>query len=156
MQIDLNYKIKDKKGKPRKVRIPQLDEEANQKTDNFGNPLFEDGEYFKVRDVLEEICINPLPKINSQTGRVDEIPVDHKKVLFKVLHRLLEANSSIDLSSDEVTLLKPYINRRYNSPLLVGQVTQIIDPHDKEWSLEKNEKKSKAKETNQNSSRKSH
>lgn len=160
MQIDLSYKIKNEKGKPRKVRIPQLDEEANQETDNFGNPLFKDGEYFKVIDVLEEVCVNPIPKVNAQTGRGEEVPVDHKRVLFKIFHRIQAVKgSSVDLSSDEVTLLKPYISRRYNSPLLVGQVIKIIDPHDEDWSLEEKKEAKKGKDkdkTRQDSSGKSH
>lgn len=156
MQIDLNYKIKKKDGKPQRVRNPQLDEDMNQKTDNFGNPLFEDGEWFTLRDIIEEVCVGPPPKINSQTGRAEEVPVDHKKKLFRIFHKLQESKVMIDLSSDEVTLLKPYINRRYNSPLLVGQVFNIIDPHDEDWSLKKKEEKSKSKKTRQRSSGKSH
>lgn len=157
MQIDVNYKIKDKKGKPRRERVPQLTEDMNQKTDSFGNPLYEDGVWFTLKGILEEVCISPPPKINSQTGRPEEIPIEHKKKLFKILHRLQTSVNSIDLSSDEVTLLKTYINRRYISPLLVGQVFNIIDPHDEDWSLEKKEGKNKKKnKTRQSSSGKAH
>ena len=144
MQIDLNYKIKTREGKAQKIRVPILDDDQNQKTDNFGNPLFKDGEYFTVRKVLEEVCVSPPPKINSQTGRVEEISDDHKNRLFKIFHRVQNSNSLLDLSSDDIALLKPYINRRYNSPLTVGQVFNVIDPHDEKWSLN-GKKKTKQK-----------
>lgn len=141
MQVLLNHKIKKKDGKNQRVREPQLDEDQNQITDNFGNPLFKDGDWFTLRSVLEEVCIAPIPRTSPQSGRPEEISTDHKKMLFKIFHRLQDAKETMELSTGEVETLKPYINRRYNSPLTVGQVFNIIDPHNEDWSL--NEKKKK-------------
>lgn len=145
MQILLNQKIKNRKGKPEKIREPELNEEGIQNVDENGILKWIYTRWFDVREALEDVCSNPIPKVNAMTGRNEEIPAEHKKKLFRIFHRIQDSNSSLDLGTDEVELLKIYLNRRFNSPVTIGQIFHIIDPHSADWNLEKEEKKKGSK-----------
>lgn len=118
MKIDINYQFKNLDGKP----IPQ----------NIGDPKKK-----KPPFTLRSACINvltvPPQETDERTGRIKESSAEHNIMLTELAREIYSSNGIIELSADDVKLLKDYINKRYNqSPSIVTQAYEILDPTDAE------------------------
>lgn len=129
MKIDLNYKFFSMQGKIVKKRIPLLDENENQIFNDFGAPQFEIVGDFTLRKCIEDTLFNPPLIKDARTGQFAQISNEKKKACYKLLNRVLNHKEGlIDLESEEQSLLKDLITRKYNSPWTSGQAREAIDP----------------------------
>ena len=129
MKIDLNYKFLTTKGKVVKERVPQLDENENQVFNDFGAPQFKLKGDFTLRTIIEETLFNPSLVRDPRTGNFVQISDEKKKACYKLLNRVLNNKDGlIELESEEQSLLKGLIMKKYNSPWTVGQARQALDP----------------------------
>jgi len=129
MKIDLNYKFLTMQGKIFKEKVPQLDENENQVFNEFGAPQFLIKGDFTLRKIIEETLFTPPLQREPRTGQFVQISEEKKKACYKLLHKILNHKEGlIELESEEQTLLKDLITRKYNSPWTVGQAREAIDP----------------------------
>jgi len=129
MKVDLNYKFLTMKGKVVKEKIPQLDENENQIFNEFGAPQFELKGDLTLRKIVEETLFNPPLAREPRTGQFVQISDEKKKVCYVLLNKVLNHKDGlIELESEEQTLLKDLIMKKYNSPWTVGQARHAIDP----------------------------
>lgn len=131
MKIDLNYKFKTMDGKTVKEKVPLLDENENQIFNDFGAPQFKLKGDFTLRKIIEDTLANPPLDRDPRTGQFVQISEEKKKTCFKLLHKILGCKETlIELESEEQTLLKSLITKKYNSPWTTGQARHALDPTD--------------------------
>lgn len=128
MNIDLNYKFKELDGKVICPPEPVLDDDGNQKKDERGVPLFKKGKDFTLRTVCRNVLLNPPVDIDQRTGKPKEIPGEDKQDWYELAKAINQSDGLYDFSAEEITLLKDFINKKYPSPLIVGQARQVLDP----------------------------
>jgi len=129
MKIDLNHKFLTLKGKVVKEKIPQLDENENQIFNEFGAPQFELKGDLTLRKIIEETLFNPPLAREPRTGQFVQISEEKKKACYVLLNKVLNHKDGlIELESEEQTLLKGLITKKYNSPWTIGQAQHAIDP----------------------------
>jgi len=129
MKVDLNYKFLTMKGKAVKEKIPQLDENENQIFNEFGAPQFELKGDLTLRKIIEETLFNPPLAREPRTGQFVQISDEKKKACYILLNKVLNHKDGlIELESEEQTLLKDLITKKYNSPWTTGQARHAIDP----------------------------
>jgi len=126
MKIKLNYVFKTLDGKPIQNQSAELDEKGQ--------------EQIKRKDfTFRQACENALliEPINPQTGRamksIDGVEKNRRGGLAYQIHK---AGSEIDLSVDDVKLLKDLI-AEMGSPLIVYQAWNILDPRDPKETIPK-------------------
>lgn len=130
MKIDLNYKFKTMDGKVVKERVPKLDEGENQIYNDFGVPQFEVKGDFTLRKIIEDTLFSPPLIRDPRTGQFAQISEEKKKACYVLLNRVLNHKDGlIDFESEETTLLKDLITKKFNSPWTIGQARDILDPH---------------------------
>jgi len=142
MKIDLNYKFLTMKGKVVKERVPQLDENENQVFNDFGAPQFKLKGDFTLRTIVEETLFNPSLVRDPRTGNFVQISDEKKKACYKLLNKVLNHKDGlIEFESEEQSLLKGLIMKKYNSPWTTGQARKALDPtSDSETEEEEGEK----------------
>ena len=129
MKIDLNHKFLTMKGKVVKEKIPQLDENENQIFNEFGAPQFELKGDLTLQKIVEETLFNPPLAREPRTGQFVQISDEKKKACYVLLNKVLNHKDGlIELESEEQTLLKDLITKKYNSPWTTGQARHAIDP----------------------------
>jgi len=128
MKIDMNYKFRDLDGKVEKERILDEDEKGNPKRDREGFPMLKLGAPLTLRKICTEVLVNPPMDIDPATKRPKEVAADIKLDAWNLAQRIHASDGLVDLTSDEVTMLKKAINRRYPSPATVAQAFAILDP----------------------------
>jgi len=129
MKIDLNYKFLTMKGKVVKERVPLLDENENQIFNEFGAPQFELKGDMTLRKIITETLFNPPLNRDPRTGNFVQISDEKKKACYVLLNKILaHKDGLIELESEDQTLLKGLIAKKYNSPWTVGQAREAIDP----------------------------
>jgi len=129
MKIDLNYKFLTTDGKVVKERVPLLDENENQIFNDFGAPQFKLTGDFTLRKIIEETLFNPSLIRDARTGNFVQISDEKKKACYKLLNKVLNHKDGlIEFESEEQTLLKSLIMKKYNSPWTVGQAQKALDP----------------------------
>lgn len=129
MKIDLNYKFLDMDGEVVKEKIPLLDENENQIFNNFGAPQFKIKGDFTLRKIIQETLFNPPLSREPRTGQFVQIPEKKKEECYILLNKILNHKQGlIELESEEQSLLKELIAKKYNSPWTVGQAKKAIDP----------------------------
>ena len=129
MKIDLNYKFLSLRGKVVKEKVPQFDGNENQVFNEFGAPQFELKGDFTLRKIIEETLFNPPLSREPRTGQFAQISEEKKKACYKLLNKVLNHKDGlIDLESEDTSLLKDLITKKYNSPWTVGQAREILDP----------------------------
>jgi len=129
MKVDLNFKFKTMKGKTVKERVPNLDENENQIFNDFGAPQFKLTGDLTLRKIIEQTLFNPALVRDPRTGNFVQISDEKKRACYKLLNKVLNHKDGlIDLESEEQTLLKGLIMKKYNSPWTVGQAREILDP----------------------------
>ena len=129
MKVDLNHKFLTMKGKVVKEKIPLLDENENQIFNEFGAPQFELKGDLTLRKIVEETLFNPPLAREPRTGQFVQVSDEKKKVCYVLLNKVLNHKDGlIELESEEQTLLKDLIMKKYNSPWTVGQARHAIDP----------------------------
>jgi len=142
MSIDLNYKFKTLKGKVVKEKVPILDEGENQVVSEFGIPQFELRDDFTLRKLIEDTLFNPPMIRDERTGQARQITDQKKKACYKLLNKVMNNKDGlIDLKSDEITLLKDLITKKFNSPWTTGQACDILDPAEAAENKETDPKK---------------
>lgn len=129
MKVDLNYKFLTMKGKVVKEKIPRLDENENQIFNDFGAPQFELKGDFTLRKIIEDVLFAPPLIRDARTGQFAQISEDKKKACYVLLNKVLNHKDGlINFDSDEQTLLKDMITKKFNSPWTVGQAREVLDP----------------------------
>jgi len=128
MKIDMNYKFKSLEGKIIKEQVIDEDEQGNPKRDKDGFPLLRLGSPLTLRKICIEVLVNPPIEIDQITKRAKEISSDLKIKMWELAQAIHSTNGLIDLSADDITMLKKLINKRYTSPLTVAQALAILDP----------------------------
>lgn len=131
MKIDLNHKFLTMKGKVVKEKVPMLDKNENQIFNEFGAPQFKLRGDFTLRKIIEETLANPPLDRDPRTGNFVQISEQKKKDCYKLLNKILNHKQGlIELESEEQTLLKALITKKYNSPWTTGQACHALDPTD--------------------------
>lgn len=129
MKVDLNHKFLTLKGKVVKEKVPLLDENENQIFSEFGTPQFKLKGDLTLRKIIEETLFNPPLIREPRTGQFIQISEEKKKASYKLLHKVLNCKDGlIEFESEEQTLLKDLIMKKYNSPWTTGQAREVIDP----------------------------
>lgn len=129
MKIDLNYKFLTIRGKVVKERVPKLDEDENQIFNDFGTPQFELKGDFTLRKIIEDTLFSPPLIRDPRTGQFAQISEEKKKACYVLLNKVLNHKEGlIDFESEEQTLLKELITKKYNSPWTTGQARHALDP----------------------------
>ena len=131
MKIDLNHKFLTMKGKVVKEKVPLLDENENQVFNEFGTPQFVLKGDMTLRKLIEETLFNPPLDRDPRSGQFVQQSDGKKKECFKLLNKVLaNKDGLIDFESEEQTLLKNLITKKYNSPWTSGQARNALDPTD--------------------------
>lgn len=131
MKIDVNYKFKTLENKVQRETEFEKDENDNPKRDKFGNLIPKLGTPFTLRSACLNVLTNPPTDSDGRTGRPTEVSAEHNIMLAELAREIYKSNGLIDLSADDIKLLKGYINKRYNqNPLIVTQAYEILDPTD--------------------------
>lgn len=129
MKIELNHKFKTLKGKVVKEKVPKLDEGENQIFNDFGAPQFELKGDFTLRKLIEDTLFSPPLIRDQRSGNFVQISDQKKRDCYKLLNKIINhKDGMIDLASEEITLLKDLITKKFNSPWTVGQAREILDP----------------------------
>jgi len=129
MKVDLNFKFLTMKGKVVKEKIALLDESENQVFNEWGAPQFELKGDLTLRKIIEETLFNPPLTREPRTGQFVQISDEKKKACYVLLNKVLNHKDGlIELESEEQTLLKDLITKKYNSPWTTGQAREILDP----------------------------
>ena len=131
MKIDLNYKFLTMDGKAVKEKVPLLDENENQVFNDFGAPQFKLKGDMTLRKIITETLFNPPLTRDPRTGQFAQISEEKKKTCYVLLNKVLSHKQGlIELESEEQTLLKGLITKKYNSPWTTGQARHALDPTD--------------------------
>jgi hypothetical protein len=72
-----------------------------------------------LRTVLLGACLNTL--------RADELMDAKQKVTLYLLSKKIAEKGDVELTSDDIVLLKDRVGKAYN-PLVVGRVYEVLDP----------------------------
>lgn len=129
MKINVNYRFVNIEGKEQ--REPEIERDKNDLPirDKFGNLIPKLGPRFTLRSACLVVLTNPPQETNERTGKTPESSVEHNFYLAELAREIYKSNGLIDLSVDDVKLLKDYINKRYNqNPLVVIQAHEVLDP----------------------------
>ncbi len=118
MKIKLNYVFKTLDGKPIINRVAEKDEE--------GKKVVVEKE-FTFKQICENALLVQVPDSRGQP--VKSIDGNEKVRRYSLALQIHNAKSEIDLSVDDVKLLKDLI-ADMGSPLIVGQAWNILDPRD--------------------------
>lgn len=138
MKIDMNYKFENIKGKTIRETEYEKDKDDILIRDKNGNFIQKVGVPFTLRTACLNVLTDPPVDHNDRTGRPVEVSVEHNLMLGELAREIYKSDGLIDLSIDEVKLIKDYINKKYNNtPLIVIQAFEILDPTD----VEKKKKK---------------
>lgn len=128
MKVDMNYKFKEIDGKVVRERVVDEYDDGNPKRDSQGFPLTKVGEPFTLRKACLSVLTSPPIETDKRTNQPKEIGYEEKLKMADLAQRIYKSNSLIDLTADEIVLLKDGINKRYRSPLTVKQAYDILDP----------------------------
>lgn len=130
MKVDMNYKFKEIDGSVAKERVTDVDKEGNPKRDIQGFPLLKTGKPRTLRSICIRVLSNPPSSgIDKMTGREKEVRAEDNIKYAVLAERIHKSNSLVDLSAEEIVVLKDFINKSYNkSPLLIKQAYDILDP----------------------------
>ena len=142
MSITLNYKFKTLKGEIVKEKVPILDENENQVFSEFGIPQFELKDDFTLRKLIEDTLFNPPMIRDERTGQMRQVTDQKKKACYKLLNKIMNnKDGMIEFESEETTLLKDLIRKKFNSPWTIGQACDVLDPAEAAENKEIKEKK---------------
>jgi len=126
MKIKLNYVFKTLDGKPFINRVTEKDEK--------GKSVSKEKE-FTFREMCESVLV--LEQVDPETRRpkniIDGVEKNRRGGLAYQIHK---AGSEIDLSVDDVKLLKDLIGET-GSALIVYQAWNILDPKDPKETIPK-------------------
>ena len=129
MKVDLNFKFLTMSGKIVKEKVPLLDKNENQIFNDFGAPQFTLKGDFTLRKIIQETLFNPPLNRDPRTGNFVQISDEKKKACYVLLNKVLNHKEGlIDFESEEQTLLKDLIIKKYNSPWTTGQARHALDP----------------------------
>ena len=129
MKVDLNFKFLTLEGKTVKEKVPLLDKDENQVFNDYGAPQFKLKGDFTLRKIIQETLFNPPLNRDPRTGNFVQISDEKKKTCYVLLNKVLNHKDGlIDFESEEQTLLKDLITKKYNSPWTTGQARHALDP----------------------------
>jgi len=142
MKILINTKFKKLDGKDDKQMILDEDEKGNPKRDSDGRPLLKRGPVLTLRLACINVLKNPPIDIDPKTGMAKkETSAEDNLKYADLAMRIYKASSLIELEPEDSTLLRAFINKRYNQrPLIVKQAHAALNPTAEE--PKKSEKKS--------------
>ncbi len=133
MKIDVNYKFLNIRGKVQRETEVEKDKNDLPIRDKHGNLVPKLGPPFTLRSACLNVLVNPPVDSDSRTGKPTEQSAEHNIMLAELAREIYKSNGLIDLSADDIKLLKGYINKRYNqNPLIITQAYEILDPTDAE------------------------
>lgn len=127
MKVDFNYKFKEIDGKPSRELVIDEDEKGNPKRDTTGSPLLKLGPIFTLRSACLNVLQNPPVEVDPRTGREVEVSAEEKLGWADLAMRVYKGGL-VDLSAEEVVLLKKFLNKRYRNPLVIRQAYDALDP----------------------------
>ena len=128
MKVDMNYKFKEIDGKVAIQKVVDEDENGNPKTNDSGMPIMKKAKPFTLRAACLNVLTMPPVDTDKRTNQPKEIEAEEKLKMADLAQRIYKCNSLIDLKSEEITMLKEFINKRYRAPLTVKQAYDILDP----------------------------
>ena len=131
MQIDMNYKFLTLDNKEQRETEFEKDKNDKLKRDKFGKPIPILGSAFTLRSACLAVLIRPPIDTDDRTGKPVEVSVEHNFMLTELAREIYKSNGLIDLTVEEIKLLKGFIHKRYNQdPLIDAQAQEILDPTD--------------------------
>lgn len=130
MKVDMNHKIRELDGSVAKERIPDLGDDGNPKRDAQGFPLLKVGKPLTLRSICVRVLTSPPSSgVDKMTGREKEVRAEENLKYAVLAERIHKSNGLIDLSAEDIVLLKDFTNKSFNrSPLIVKQVYDTLDP----------------------------
>lgn len=138
MKIDMNYKFKNLKGKTQRETAFEKDKKGLPVKDKWGNLVQVLGPPFTLKSACLTVLTAPPEEVDERTGRPIENKAEYNIMLSELARDIYKSNGLVELSTDDVTLLKDYINKRYNlSPLIVAQAIEVLDLTDAEKKKKK-------------------
>lgn len=141
MKIDVNYQFKNIRGKIQRESEIERDKNELPIRDKFGNLIPKLGPKFTLRSACLNVLVDPPQEINERTGRPVEMSAEHNLMLAELARDIYKSTGLVELSTDDVTLIKDYINKKYNnSPLIVNQAFEVLDPTDAQKKKKKKKK----------------
>lgn len=130
MKIDINYKFRTIEGEVVKNQVMVKDKLGNPVRDIQGFPQLKNGGDFTLRQACERSLLDP-PVTNQKTGQQEPIAGDEKIMRWNLAKTIHDSTGLIDLQSEEITLLKGLIDKKYpSSPLVYAQACEVLDPTD--------------------------
>lgn len=91
-----------------------------------GPLLTEQGDKIPLRAPLLNVLINTLDTPGPNGPQPEQIDGDTKVQMFKLAQRI-ERHATVDLTAEDITLLKDRIAKAYPA-LMVGRVWEMLDP----------------------------
>lgn len=110
MNVNLNTVIKDDKNKVIMEQPEVKDEDGN---------IVKEGKELTVRTLL----VRSLLAFSEQ----EKVPAEKKYEKYKMAMRLQDADSAINLKSEEISMLKITVGESFPNPLIVGRVWDILE-----------------------------
>lgn len=130
MKINIGCKFKKIDGEDDREMILDEDENSNPKRDSDGRPLLKRGPVLTLRLACINVLKNPPVDIDPKTGMVKkETSAEDNLKYADLAMRIYKSNAIIELEPEEATLLRAFINKRYNQrPLIVKQAHAALNP----------------------------
>lgn len=135
MKVDINYQFITLDGEPIKDREVIKDKDGNPKRDKDGFPLMKDGAVITLRTVCERALLTPIEGIDPRSGRPiqKQLTVEEKLKYWDLAQAIHKSDGMIELSAEEITLLKELIHKKYPSQSLTyNQAAETLDPNTKQ------------------------
>jgi len=118
MKVDLNFKIKQMDGSEFIELLPDG-------VDEKGHPKYKASKPLTLRKAITDSFIS----ISQDEKKID--PEEKAKRGWFAMRIHNHPEPAIDLTSDEVTLCKDLIGKRYNNSLIVALAWEVLDPASK-------------------------
>lgn len=128
MQVNFDYEFKEIDGSVSRNLEIVKDEKGNPVRDSDKKPILQLGAPFTLKSACLNVLQSPPVEIDPRTGRQVEIKAEDKLMWADLVMRIYKCNGTMELSSSEQELLKNFINKRYNNPLMVRQAFEQLDP----------------------------
>lgn len=138
MKINVNYRFRNVEGKEQRETEFERDKNDILIRDKHGNLIEKVGRLFTLKSACLNVLTNP-PREVDERGRAKENTAEHNLMLGELAREIYKSKDGlVDLSADDIKLLKGYVNKRFNQqPLIVIQAWEVFDLTDVGKKLKK-------------------